>query len=119
MSCKSVLIVEDDQAVRQMIQDVLEIEGYQVFSACDGNEGIDCLKRLKSPPCVILLDLMMPGANGWKFLDVQRTDSSFGKIPVIVCSAYKESAKTVRPDAIVQKPVKLEALLNAVQQFCA
>jgi CheY-like chemotaxis protein len=68
---------------------------------------------------MILLDLMMPGTNGWQFLDRQRSDPDFRKVPVIICSAYKESAKSVHAAAIVEKPVNLGALLDAVHAFCA
>lgn len=119
MDCKNVLIVEDDQAVREMIKDILEIEGYQVATAVDGREGIERLKSLSPNPCVILLDLMMPETSGWQFLDFQRSNPKLSGIPVIVCSAYSESAKTVKANAIVEKPVKLTALLDAVHAFCA
>ena len=119
MECRNVLIVEDDRAIRQMMKDVLEVEGYNVFTASDGSESIEQLKILSPLPCVVLLDLMMPGTNGWKFLDHQRADPILAKVPVIVCSAYNESAKSVKPNAIVEKPVRLDALLNAVHEFCA
>ena len=119
MSCKNVLVVEDDRAIRQMIKDVLEVEGYTVFTAADGREGIEQLKSLSPSPCMVVLDLMMPGTNGWKFLDHQRSDPKLSAIPIIVCSAYSESAKSVKPNAILEKPVKLDALLHAVHEFCA
>lgn len=118
-TCKNVLIVEDDQAVRSMLKDVLEIEGYNIYIAKDGSEGIEQLKIIANEPCVILLDLMMPGTNGWKFLDFQRSDPNLKHIPVIVCSAYEESARSVHPDDIVPKPVNLTHLLNVVHKFCA
>jgi CheY-like chemotaxis protein len=119
MECKNILIVEDDQSIRNMMKDVLEIEGYKVHLAIDGSDGIVKLKTLLPQPCVILLDLMMPGANGWKFLDAQRSDPGLSTIPVVVCSAYKESAKSVHAQAIVNKPIQLDALINAVNSFCA
>lgn len=119
MSCKNILIVEDDHAIRQMMKDVLELNGYKIHTASDGSEGIQVLQKILPQPCLVLLDLMMPGTNGWQFLDVQRSDPSFASIPVVVCSAYKESAKAVAPSAIVEKPIQLEALLGAVKAFCA
>lgn len=119
-SCKKVLIIEDDQAIRQMVQDVLELEGYETSGAANGNEGIEFLQKDdNAKPCVIILDMMMPVANGWQFLDYQRANGNLSKIPVIVCSAFKESAKTVRPSAFVEKPIKLNALRDAVKAFCA
>jgi CheY-like chemotaxis protein len=115
---KSILIIEDDLAIQQMMRDVLELEGYQVATATDGSVGIAKLKTLPARPSVILLDMMMPGMNGWEFLDFQRNDSRFAAIPVIVCSAYAESAKSVKPAAVIEKPVQLKTLMNAVKAFC-
>lgn len=119
IGCKNVLVVEDEPAVRQTIKDILEIQGYCVFTAADGKEGLDVLRAIAPEPCVILLDLMMPGMNGWQFLDTQRNDPALSMIPVVICSAYHESARAVKPSAIVAKPIQLDALLGAVQAFCA
>lgn len=119
MDCKNILIVEDEQAIRQIMRDILELEGYRVFEAVDGAEGIKRLREISPDPCVVLLDLMMPGTNGWQFLDVQRNDPTISQIPVVICSAYAESAKAVRPSGFVEKPVQLESLLTAVKTFCA
>src|SRR4051812_48407004 len=118
-ACKKLLIVEDDEAIRHMMQDVLEIEGYEIVTAADGQEGLELLRSSDETPCVIILDMMMPRMNGWQFLDEQRLDPRFSGIPVIVCSAYTESAKAVRPSAFVAKPVQLPSLTNAVRSFCA
>lgn len=117
--CKNVLVIDDDPAIRQTIQDVLEIYGYEVNTASDGLEGIEKLSEMKDIPCVILLDLMMPGMNGWGFLDFQRSNPSYAGVPVIICSAYAESAKSVRAHDILVKPVQLESLVGAVKAFCA
>ncbi|MEZ0391046.1 MAG: response regulator [Pseudobdellovibrionaceae bacterium] len=119
MSCKQILIIEDDQAICQTMKDILEIQGYEVSIANDGQEGVDHLRKILPNPCVIVLDLMMPKANGWQFLDLQRADPQFSHIPVIVCSAFEESAKSVRPQAFVSKPVQLKQLIGAVKEFCA
>lgn len=119
MAVKNILIVEDDQSIREMMKDVLEIEGYTIFTATNGKEGIETLQKIKPSPCVVLLDMMMPIMNGWQFLDFQRSSPEYATIPVIVCSAYNESAKSVRPAAILSKPLQLKSLLGAVQSFCA
>lgn len=119
MACKKLLIVEDDEAIRQMMQDVLEIEGYEILSASDGQQGLEMLRAHAETPCLIILDMMMPKVNGWQFLDEQRANPKYAGIPVIVCSAYRESAKTVKPHAFVEKPVQLPVLTKAVKAFCA
>lgn len=118
-NCKSVLVIDDDVAILQSMKDVLEIHGYTVTVASDGAEGVKALSKMSALPCLILLDLMMPGMNGWGFLDYQRSHPQFTHIPVIVCSAYENSAKSVSKAPVLIKPVQLNSLLGAVQSFCA
>jgi CheY-like chemotaxis protein len=118
-SCKNILVIDDDPAICQSMKDVLEINGYDVTVAKDGLDGIKALSAMKIRPCLILLDLMMPGMNGWGFLDFQRNDDRFSTVPVIVCSAYENSARSISKNPILTKPVKLSSLLGAVQAFCA
>jgi CheY-like chemotaxis protein len=63
LSCQSILIVEDEKDIRESLKMLLELEGYSVFTAKDGKEGLEILKNLESP-CLILLDLLMPVMNG-------------------------------------------------------
>ena len=118
MSTKTVLIVEDDQAIRDMIRSILEIEGYEVRAASNGAEGIQLLQQ-NGVPSVVILDMMMPKMNGWDFLDVMRSNPKTADIPVVVVSAYGEIAKSVKPTCYVPKPVKLEALLSALESCAA
>lgn len=119
LSCKSILVIDDDPAICQTMKDVLEINGYRVTTARDGQEGIKALTTMSTLPCMILLDLMMPGMNGWGFLDFQRANAQFATVPVIICSAYENSAKSVSKNPVITKPVKLNSLLGAVKAFCA
>ncbi|MBX3022749.1 MAG: response regulator [Bdellovibrionales bacterium] len=114
-----ILVIEDDEAVRQTLKDVLELQGYQVTTAMNGGEGLQKLKEMASKPCLVLLDLMMPNVNGWQFLDGQRNDPQLNNIPVIICSAYTESAKAVNPAAVIEKPVQLQHLLWTVKTLSA
>ena len=62
-----VLIVEDDESIREMMRHVLEIEGYSVSIANNGKEALDSLNQDSDLPSIILLDLMMPVLDGWQF----------------------------------------------------
>jgi CheY-like chemotaxis protein len=117
--CKNILVIDDDQAIRETIQDVLEIHGYNVITARDGKEGIKKLSSMNVAPCLILLDLMMPGMNGWGFLDYQKNNSSFSQIPVVICSAYEGSARSIGTYPVLIKPLKLDSLVGAIKVFCA
>jgi CheY-like chemotaxis protein len=115
---KSILLIEDDKPIRDMLRNILELEGHSVACASNGQEGIEQLNGPK-PPDVILLDMMMPVMSGWDFLDFMRANASTSRIPVIVVSAYDEIAKSVHPDAFVPKPVQLKALLQAIERCAA
>lgn len=67
MNCRSILIIEDEKAIRETFRLALEMEGYQVNEASNGKEGLEALSTMPRP-CVILLDLMMPVMNGWAFI---------------------------------------------------
>jgi CheY-like chemotaxis protein len=112
-------VIDDDPAIRQSMKDVLEIHGYQVHTAKDGDDGIRSLSAMATLPCLILLDLMMPGMNGWGFLDYQRSNPQYASVPVVICSAYEHSAKSVSKGPVLIKPVQLKTLIEAVKVFCA
>lgn len=119
MGCKNVLVIDDDDAVLETIGEILESRGYAPIFAKDGAEALKVLEGEPEPPCLILLDMMMPGMNGWQFLDQQRASSKFSKIPVIICSAFSETARSVRDAPILDKPIELGSLMKAVHAFCA
>ena len=113
----SVLIVEDDEGVRDSLAAVLREEGYFVESV---NDGAAALRRLaeRPLPTLILLDLMMPVVDGIDFRRRQLADAELSKIPVIIISArpdIAEQAQTLHADAFLQKPMSFEELLHVVQ----
>lgn len=111
----SILVIDDDEGVRLMMTDVLEIQGYEVHTAVDGKAGMEKLGTMKQLPSVILLDLMMPEVSGWEFLDFQHNNRSYASIPVIICSAYEGSASSIGSVNVLIKPVQLESLIGAVK----
>jgi CheY-like chemotaxis protein len=111
----SVLVVDDEIDIRQAVAEVLADEGYEVFDAGDGAEALRKCRAFH--PSVVLLDLMMPGMNGWEFLDAQRHDPDVAKIPVVVLSALARSS-SVDAQAFIQKPFDLDELLAVVKR-CA
>jgi CheY-like chemotaxis protein len=117
MAAKKILIIEDDADTKEALRDILESRGYEVYTASDGADGLELLRRLKPRPCLVVLDLMMPNFNGWDFLDVQRNDPNLCTLPVAVCSAYVESAKAIRPSAVIPKPIQLPLLLKTVEKY--
>ena len=117
---KSILIVEDDDDVREAIAAFLEGEGYAVVEARHGEEALHCL-RSSTEFCLILLDLFMPVMNGWSFRAEQQKDAKLAGIPVIVVSAdagaHQKASDLGAVDAMV-KPIHLEQLRTSVATYC-
>lgn len=118
MNDKSILVVEDDPSIRQVIQMVLELEGYQVVTATNGKEGVDILRKCARKPDVILLDLMMPVMNGWEFLAAQKNDRDLAEIPTVVLSASGTKPAPEGATAYFEKPVEIETILKLAQTYC-
>jgi CheY-like chemotaxis protein len=114
---KPVLLIEDNDETREVVSALLELEGYRVVAARDGDEGMDHLRH-GLEPCIILLDLMMPGRkNGLEFRQEQLQDPNLAAIPVIVCSGYEEvkrKAAELGVTVFCQKPLEIEELLHLV-----
>ncbi|NTU85766.1 MAG: response regulator [Chloroflexales bacterium] len=117
-----VLIVDDDDAIRALLTELIEDTGLVALSAAHGQEALDTLRQQALPPCLILLDLMMPVMNGWEFRQAQLADPGLAPIPVIVLSARPErhaGPEALAAAAYLQKPVDLVHLQQLVAQHCA
>ena len=108
-----VLIVDDEFDIRQAVAEVLSEEGHQVLSAGDGAEALACLREFHAQ--LVLLDLMMPGMNGWEFRAAQKGDPELSDIPVVVLSALGRVAG-MDAAGFIQKPFDLDELLDAVRE---
>jgi CheY-like chemotaxis protein len=109
---RTVMVVEDDALIRELVIDILGQEGFTAVGARDGAEALDRLRQERLRPALILLDLMMPGMNGWQFRAEQLKDPVLARIPVVVMSA-SDGAEIVA-EARVEKPFGIAALLDAV-----
>ncbi len=114
-----VLLVDDDEGIREAISEVLTDAGHEVATASNGREALDWLAR-GNEPCLILLDLMMPVMDGRQFRAAQRADPRLAGIPVVVITAGGDRGK--QNDMAVQgwlgKPVELDTLLDSVHRHC-
>jgi CheY-like chemotaxis protein len=117
--CRSVLIVEDDDDIRMTLKDIIEDEGYPTATAANGQEALDELAHTERPPCLILLDLMMPVMNGSEFLSALRADDMLAPIPVVVVSAWAgEAHVTPGAQGFMRKPVDLSTLIEVIRRYC-
>ncbi len=117
---ETILVVEDDADARETLALVLEGEGFEVAMAADGAEALRYLRECPLP-CLILLDLMMPGMNGWEFRRQQRRDPELAAIPVLVVSAVADqpgAAPALDAADVLRKPLDLQVLLEKVDTLC-
>lgn len=116
---REILLVEDDNDIRETLGEVLEEEGYHVTMA---SNGIEALERLEhTAPNLILLDLMMPGMDGWRFRSEQLRRGASAKVPLLVLSADGQgqgAAQNLAAAGCLRKPVDLDVLLAAVHELC-
>lgn len=94
LEAKTVLIIEDEVDLRTFASRVLELEGYRVLKANNGERGMEIMRE--SPVDLALLDLRLPGRDGWSVLHEIKHDAELSKIPVIVITAVAESLQRKR-----------------------
>ncbi len=115
-----VLIVEDDAELRDALCHTLEGEGFKCHSVKDGWQALALIEGDGWRPRVILLDLMMPRMNGWEFLDRRTRSEVLRRIAVVVLSAADAPRlKELSADAVLQKPVRVDALIDALKPLLA
>ncbi|HEX2568751.1 MAG TPA: response regulator [Polyangia bacterium] len=114
-----ILIAEDDPDIREDLSEILRDLGYEVTTATNGAEALAAL-RSGPPPCLILLDLMMPVMNGWDFRHQQLADEALRGIPVIVLTgvADLQRVRMLQVAGVLTKPFKLEPLLDSIERHC-
>ena len=114
----SVLIVEDDPSVRDVLQVVLDSEGYEVVLAADGFEALDRLDE--GLPDLVLLDLMLPRLDGASVVAELERRGLWPGIPIVVLSAATQAdrwAAGIRADGFIAKPFDIDVLLDEVHRL--
>lgn len=112
----AVLLVEDDDHIREVFAELLSSEGFAVRTAANGREALALLHQWQ--PDLILLDLDMPEMNGRAFRSEQRRDPQLATIPVIVLSAgtLAASVEELQAAEFMAKPCDIEALVAAIRR---
>jgi two-component system, chemotaxis family, chemotaxis protein CheY len=110
-----VLVIEDDLDLASAVCELLNASGHEASNAVDGMAALQKLRDGHLPD-VILLDLMMPRMDGWKFREQQMSDAQLKDIPVVVLSAGGQIAESIDVTCILRKPVDPAALLNAIKR---
>jgi len=110
-----IVVIDDDADIRDSLADILADAGYSVRTFANGAEALEHLRH-DSAASLIILDLMMPGMNGWAFREVQSHDERLASIPVITISAVADLDPPSPQTPVLCKPVNLDQLLDSVAQ---
>ena len=121
-----ILVVDDYQDAREMYAEYLQYSGFRVAEAKNGNEAVAQARSLK--PDLILMDLSLPGMDGWEATRVLKADEATKKIPIVALTGHalagaSEGARRAGCDSFVTKPclpddlvVEVKRMLNAIKQ---
>ena len=114
-SCLAVLVVEDEDDIREVLASALENEGFQVYQANSGARALELLKEMPHPS-LIMADLMMPVMNGWDLIKTLSKDDRLATLPVLVMSAvdHAEPLGFRR----IKKPFDIDELIRIVGEMC-
>ena len=115
----SVLLAEDDRALRRFLEVVLERAGYRVFSASDGIEAMKLV--LSASIDIVVTDAMMPNLSGHEFCRFLRNSPTLSHLPIILLSALerKDTTSAEQADAFLTKPVSGEELIECIERLVA
>ncbi|HEX2911772.1 MAG TPA: response regulator [Chloroflexia bacterium] len=116
----TVLIIEDSSDIRALLVELLEDEGYHVFEAASGEDGI--VSAVENRPGIILLDLSLPGINGWETCRRLRALPEITTTPIVALTAHsaenhREMALQAGCNGFINKPFDVDVLLNQVATF--
>ena len=113
-----ILVVDDDDTIRETVAEALMLDGFNVQTARNGAEALALVR--KQPPSGIVLDLMMPIMTGWQFLERCHANHLLcGDVPIVVMSAYSklpEEAAKLGVKGCIAKPFDLDVLLGAIER---
>ncbi len=120
---RSVVYIEDDLEMVDLVMLILTRRGFQVQGANGGRIGLDII--FKNPPDLILLDLMMPGMDGWEVYQQLKANERTRSIPVIVITAKAQTIDRVlglhiaKVDDYIAKPFRPQELLDSIERVLA
>ena len=119
----AVLVVDDDEDIREMIRAVLEQEGYLAILASDGEEALACLHQRSIRIGLVVLDLLMPKMDGWEFQWRRLREPEIRAIPVVVVTAHNgtllDSMVEHTTIPVMAKPIDFNRLLQVVARYCS
>ncbi len=117
---KKILIVDDEADIIEILQFVLESQGYECITAFDGEEGLKLAKEAN--PDLIILDVMMPKMNGYKISRLLKFDSKYKNIPILMLTARSQETdkalgEETGADEYITKPFQIENVVETVKKY--
>lgn len=117
---RTILLVEDNPHNRKIFSGMLAHAGFQVVEAEDGNQALARVEEVR--PDLILMDLSIPGIDGWEVTRRLKADARFSKIPIIALTAHamrgdEESAREAGCDGYLSKPVSPKRVVDEVKRY--
>lgn len=115
-----ILVVEDDESIRDCIALIAEIQNYDVQMASNGKIALDLLRSELRKPDLVLLDLMMPIMDGYQFKQALEKDQGLSNIPVVIMTAARETPgkfESLNAQGLIRKPFDLNDLLSTIESF--
>jgi len=117
---KRVLIVDDEQDILESLKFVLEAEGYECYTAINGEDGLKSAKEIM--PDLIILDIMMPKINGYKISRLLKFDNKYKNIPIFMLTARSQDedkliGQETGADEYITKPFELDYVLGKVNEY--
>jgi CheY-like chemotaxis protein len=115
---KTILVIDDEADIRRFARRLLELEGYHVLEAANGDEGLRLIRKTHNLS-MVLLDLRLPGRDGWVVMDEMKNDPKLSKMPVVVFSAsaaewQRKKALSMGAIGYLVKPLDAASLKQAV-----
>ena len=116
----TILLVDDDADARADVAELLRLDRHEVTEAADGQEALDRL-RSGPRPCLVVLDLNMPGTSGWRFRALQLRDRAIADVPVVALSGHvglEQETRVLGLDGCLTKPLDFDKLLAVIRRTC-
>ena len=118
---KPVLLIEDDPGILEIMKLSLEIEGFHVYVASEGQQALEMLRSIEAP-AIIFMDLGMPGMDGAQFRRIQENDPKLSGIHVVVMSGAADLENRIPACdnvSYLRKPVSLDQFIDMAKKHCA
>jgi len=115
-----ILLVEDDDELRDVLVVLFEMNGWEVVAAANGDDALGHLRE-GLRPCMIVFDLVMPGKGGWEFRAAQLADPALAPIPAVAISAAVQGPtmqRVLQVEDFLPKPIDVDRLLACVERHC-